>query len=466
MTSKKETHRDYEVEPLLSNPLGKLGDDHNLSSGNNQDRRDRSLYRNFLLMCIAFSVNHGCVVSCLAYATTMLGDKLGGYGSGCLYVFYALTAFLLSKPTVMMVGPKNGLLLGVCGYCIYVGGFLFAIIVPAIAPPVFLLAACIGGIAGGLLWPSQGRYFARNAKLYSEASDIPVEKINSVFAGIFATSYLGLETVTKVLATILFLVFPDSASYIIFTLYAILALLACVVILSLSDLEERGTWDFSYESIMVNALSSSKVIMEDIRLALMLPFQIAFGFCSSFVPYYVFGTVIAGSSKLGGTYVGLLSAIIVLTGAAMALPAAWAANVFGKGIVMVGGGLCLAFAGFVFFFLSDAVLGTWIIIIPYLIIYGVGRGTWENTNKAVIADLFTNSPELSTSGFAAISFSNGFAGAIGYFTFSSISRNAMATTVFVSSIIAITCFLISSYIARQQTNSLNKDQNSALYRKI
>lgn len=37
-------------------------------------RESKALYRNFVTMCIAFSVNHGCVVSCLAYATTELGD--------------------------------------------------------------------------------------------------------------------------------------------------------------------------------------------------------------------------------------------------------------------------------------------------------------------------------------------------------------------------------------------------------
>jgi len=126
------------------------------------------LYRNFFIMSLAFSCNHGCVVSCLAYATTELGNKLGGleslirlflffaytltffairtrrYGSGSLYIFYALTAFFLSKPIVTMVGPKNGLLLGVVGYCVYVGGFLFAILVPAVAWPVFIFSASIG----------------------------------------------------------------------------------------------------------------------------------------------------------------------------------------------------------------------------------------------------------------------------------------------------------------------------------
>ena len=93
--------------------------------------RGEPLYRNFLTMCVAFSLNHGCVVSCLAYSTTELGNTLGGVGSGVLYVFYALTAFFLSKPYVSMVGPKVGLLTGCGGYCVYVCGFLFAVLVPA-----------------------------------------------------------------------------------------------------------------------------------------------------------------------------------------------------------------------------------------------------------------------------------------------------------------------------------------------
>ena len=78
--------------------------------------------------------------------------------------------------------------------------------------------------------------------------------------------------------------------------------------------------------------------------------------------------------------------------------------------VMSLGGCCLAFAGFALFIFSNESLGTWGRIVPYLVIYGVGRGTWENTNKAVIADLFADTPDLSTAAFASISFFNGLAG--------------------------------------------------------
>ena len=177
------------------------------------EQRAKKLYWNFLLMCVAFSCNHGCVVSCLAYASTELGDDLGGVGSGVLYAFYTFTSLLFARPIVEMIGPKNGLLMGVMGYCIYIAGFLAAILFQGttFAWPVFITACSFGGMAGGVLWPSQGKYFTENAKQYSTATSKPMEECTATFAGIFATSYLGLELVTKGLATGVFLLFPKGA---------------------------------------------------------------------------------------------------------------------------------------------------------------------------------------------------------------------------------------------------------------
>ena len=216
-------------------------------------------------MCVAFSFNHGCVVSCLAYASAELGSSLGGYGSGTLYICYSLTAFFLSKPVVTMIGPKYGLLAGVSGYCVYIIGFLLALLIPSIAWPVFLVACAIGGVAGGLLWTAQGRYFSRNAKLYSENTDMAVEKVNATFAGVFATSYLGLEMVTKVLATIIFLTAPDAAEYIIFSIYTAIAVLSCFFVMGLQHLDEQGSWDFSLETIRLNSMSAALLVYDDSR---------------------------------------------------------------------------------------------------------------------------------------------------------------------------------------------------------
>jgi hypothetical protein len=57
-------------------------------------------------------------------------------------------------------------------------------------------------------------------------------------------------------------------------------------------------------------------------------------------------------------------------------------------------------------------------------------------------------PDLSTSAFAAISFSNGFAGAIGYFAFGYLDRLEMSGLVFGSSLLAIICYLIATQVDR------------------
>jgi hypothetical protein len=68
----------------------------------------------------------------------------------------------------------------------------------------------------------------------------------------------------------------------------------------------------------------------------------------------------------------------------------------------------------------------------------------------VVADFYTDTPELSTAAFAAVSFSNGLAGAIGYFTFAEASRLTMAGLVMVTSLVAIACYLIANHIQQNQ----------------
>jgi hypothetical protein len=38
---------------------------------------------------------------------------------------------------------------------------------------------------------------------------------------------------------------------------------------------------------------------------------------------------------------------------------------------------------------SDASVGTWSVMVPILVAYGVGRGVWETLNKAVLVDFYS-----------------------------------------------------------------------------
>lgn len=254
------------------------------------------------------------VISCLTYASTLLGPSLGGYGGGVLFVSYAITSFLFAQPIVSMIGPKNGLFLGCGGYGFYVLGFLISILAPVIAWPMFIVSSSIGGISGGFLWVAQGRYFSKNAKMYAGLTDKPIEEVNSTFAAIFASIFLGLECSLRALASAIFIGHGEAAQDVVFGVYTSLAIMSVYILLYISDLDERGTWTFDSEYVITHTTVTAMLIYSDRRLSLQVPYQVAYGLASSFVPFYVFGTVIGDSDTLGRTYLGLLSAIIPLIG--------------------------------------------------------------------------------------------------------------------------------------------------------
>ena len=71
---------------------------------------------NFCWMSLCFSLNHGCVTSCLALASAQLGPALGGYSSAILYLFYTTTALLVAPAIVRTLGPKGSLDYGLLLY--------------------------------------------------------------------------------------------------------------------------------------------------------------------------------------------------------------------------------------------------------------------------------------------------------------------------------------------------------------
>ncbi len=454
----KETDNE---EPLLNKTVD---ENSGLLPVGDENRRGPSsswLYANFITMTTMFSVTHGTVVSCLSYASAELGTDMGSYGSFTLMFVYAFAAILLSKPIASQLGGKWALFTGIAGYCLYVGGFLFAIIVKSGAPTlawiVYIITCIIGGLSGGLLWTAQGRYFTKNSKLYSEAlreeveageapngitiEDTDVLKTNGKFAGVFALIYLGVEALTKISATIIFLTCGSAAAYIVFIVYTASAVAGAVFFLGCSDLGDKGNAEVTFEETLRGAGDAASLLREDKRLMFMMPYQWSFGVSAAFVTFYINGTIIAGSDSLGDAWVGLLSAIITITGASMALPVAYITAQVGKTPVMIFGGVCLGFVGFITYFVSDGTLGTFAWIVPLLIVFGMGRGSWENTNKAVIADLYTDTPEQSTSAFANVNFSGGISGAFAYLVFGLCSRTVMATIVVVIAVLAIAGYM-------------------------
>lgn len=166
---------------------------------------------------------------------------------------------------------------------------------------------------------------------------------------------------------------------------------------------------------------------------------------------------------------------------------------------MTIGGIGLGFAGVAVMVFSDKTLGTWPVIMGYIIVYGIGRGVYENTNKAVIVDFFnhngsntnndysssnsssdsnSNSNSISsnigmnrskknnvTAAFAATNFARNFASAFGYFAFNHISRFEMSLLVFLFAVIGVLCYYVGharhqAYIRKKQDDWLLSETSS------
>jgi hypothetical protein len=128
------------------------------------------------------------------------------------------------------------------------------------------------------------------------------------------------------------------------------------------------------------------------------------------------------------------------------------------------GGICLLTLALCVYFISDDTLGSWYVILPILIVYGIGRGIWEGTNKAVIADFFSDSPETSATAFTASAFFTGYAGAIAYFTFLKLPRIGMASILTVLSITSVICYHFAFVLNDIKKRAYNSSDRKAIVR--
>lgn len=344
----------------------------NISSG--------GVMSNFHTLCLSFGLNHAVVVACLAFSSTLLGNNIGSSALGVMYVSFAIAAFFFSNVIVLGVGSRESMLIGLTGYTIQASLFFCCIVTVNFSSSLTWMLAMpsyiIGGLSAGIVWTAQGRIYRLHAKLYAERTGHNLSHVNNQFAAIFTAYFLGFEALLKFMSTVIYFLISHRAEYVIFLSYAVLAWIACLIGYRLLDLDEPPSMNVSWTSVGENAALTGKLLYMDAKLMLLVPFQIAYGLTSSMMTFYIIGTVIAGSSQLGASYVGFFAAIVVVAGAVVAAPMSRLADRQGKSIVILMGNLFLLSCGLVVFFFSDATIGTFLFMIPFSIIFGLGRGVW------------------------------------------------------------------------------------------
>lgn len=344
----------------------------NMSSG--------GIMSNYHTLCLSFGLNHAVVVTCMAFSTTLLGNSIGSSSLGVLFVCFAVAAFFISNVFVIGMGSRESLMAGLIGYTIQASAFFLCLITINISSTLTWMIAVpaftLGGFAAGIVWTAQGRIYRLHAKLYAEKTGQNLSHVNTQFAAIFTAYFLGFEFLLKIMATVLYFAVSTRAEYVIFLSYAVLAWIACLIGFRMLDLDDPPTGNFNWAVIAENATLTGKLLYLDAKLMLLVPFQIAFGLTSSMMTYYILGTVVAGSSRLGAGYVGLFAAIVVFAGAVIAAPIGRLADKQGKSIVILLGNLCLLLCGLIVLLFDDSTIGTFLFMIPFAVIFGLGRGVW------------------------------------------------------------------------------------------
>ena len=71
---------------------------------------------------------------------------------------------------------------------------------------------------------------------------------------------------------------------------------------------------------------------------------------------------------------------------------------------------------------------------------GLGRGMYESTNKAIIADMWATGADTAAA-FANVNWTFGVAAAVGFFMFPHMDKSTVASICFVTNVCAAGCYL-------------------------
>lgn len=407
----------------------------------------RGLQFSFLLMAIAFSINHGCVTAVLALSSAELGKELSGDSSGTLYITYTLSALLAATGLVRRLGAKWSLVSGLGLYCTYVAAFLIAVRVPAIKWPAAIIGSAIGGTAAGWLWTAQGVYFGRIAERYAIATGETSQASTAWLASLFASIYVGCEVILKLASSFLYEFGSDVFVYTVFTVLAVGAagLMWFVPVEPPPLAAQAGA---PKGGTLARIAEAGKLLVTDARMAYISTFEVTFGLTTSFINFYVNGVIV--KAAVGKKNIGYMAAIIPATATVLSIPYASFTNRFGKAPAMVFGCLSYLILSISVAALSDEYLESlkWGLVF-IMLLGGNGRAVFEGTNKATIADFF---PDEKPAAFANVIITSGGSAAIAFYCFPSMSKLAISLLCIITS-----CFGVVGVIQAMRINKIRDD---------
>lgn len=443
-----------------------------LQDGDINPAEAAAVKRSFLIMCISFSLNLGAVTTVISFAGPDF-PGVGNTGTGVLYSAYCLSALFLAPMVTGLFGMKRILVIGLVQYCVYLlayvlADFVFGVgktcpdvvtnstigsdCVPITTPTASLvsviLGAFIGGLGSGYLWPAQGAYFAASATKYAELTGESKEQVNGRFASIFAGCFLSSEIAFKFIGGGIKLASPKVGTKVMYIVLLGIGVVSVFGMTLIKDIKGPAKDEgVRLGDVVKEKISSAcKLLASDPRMLLMLPFEVSFGVAGSFLNAYISTNVTA--SVLPGAFVGFFAGIVSGSAVLVSFFGGWFIQKYNQKTPLMFAG-CVAFgvmAGpFIFYshpedWKSDDSLSYVRLVVAYVAM-GIGRGIFESTNKAVIADFFST---RAPAAFANVIWSSGGSAAIGYLGLKLLPGKVFAFIVTASSGLALVAYLFAS----------------------
>lgn len=353
---------------------------------------------------------------------------------------------------------------------------------PVTAIVTALVGGLMGGFAAGFAWVAQGQYFTSAAKLYAAEKLVDESEANQDFASTFAFVLLSTEVLLKLFPVLLLPVSHNeivaatsgkrvaTSDLIVAVVYSLIAVCACLLMRNIDDLDPRpaallagnagrndcgscsagsaggtdgtagtggaggaGADGRAGAGRVSSACPRPKRFTIEKTTAviglwgrrptvLLLSFiQITFGLCSSLMTEEVTGNLIPQAYPQDKVIVGsLMGTLVAFVAGALQLPSKMIRARVGRVPLILVGILAFICETALIGGLSSTRLGQLRHLTSLYVLQGVGRSSFEGTNKALFADFF---PEDASAAFSSIVFFNGAASALAYFIFPALGHD-------------------------------------------
>eukprot|EP01031_Cornospumella_fuschlensis_P032235 gene32235-38990_t len=413
----------------------------------------KSLKRKFWWFSLIASLNHALNYVVNSFATSVLSHKLGGIILGLSWSLNAVSGLTVATPIVLGLGFKNAMILSLWGYTIQIASLYWAVVTPDInqAWAVAIGGSTIAGITSAVWWTAQGVYFEEICRaidaVYQSGQFDKQSIVESVRADLSAHWTIIYQS-ADIFVFLTLSAFPLAVGAPISSVLLALVLLGIATSLlgytfeSVKANDDKSiSWSELYEAVVAVPLQ----VRDDSRISLLAPFVFGFGITTAMFGYYVNADIVSESNSLGTEALGFLEAWSYFVAVISAYPYAYMANHFKRGQdwVIQFGSLAFLSCGVLVLSIPLENLGTWGVMIVVKGMYGLGRGVFEGSCRAVYASMFSGK-DLSTA-FSGQTLSAGFSGGICFFLFGVLNRQSIAGVTIVNGVVAIACYFVLMY---------------------